>query len=155
MNEQDLQKRRERLRHSLASLPEKALNREKAIGALEDWAALIQAGERPVDVGYDEAAALLRLATGKDLSSMQAPETVEIRPRSTSDLKALVEVPIFRGIGLKLTSSMELLSMDVSPAKIAEGRRLLSIVGIGFDTATDVSINHDEYLADAFDWRNR
>ena len=138
MSERDLQDRRKNLLHSLKGLPEHALNHEKAIRALEDWAVLAQAGERPPDAGYDEAAALFRRVTGRDLASVQSTETFVVEEEAESPAQ---EVSLIRGMRLQLTASAKLHSIIVLPEKLSERQRMLSIIGVGRDRdlATDVA----------------
>ena len=53
-----------------------------------------------------------------------------------------------RGVILNLDGDMRLVSATVIPHKIRERDRLMSIVGIGHDSKTDVAARHDDYLAE-------
>ena len=45
---------------------------------------------------------------------------------------------------------MRLVSITIAPSKIREGKRMMRLVGIAHDSRDDVSINHDEYLAEIY-----
>ena len=47
-----------------------------------------------------------------------------------------------------LDTEMRLVSITIIPRKIREGRKMMSIVGIARDSRNDISINHDEILAE-------
>lgn len=43
---------------------------------------------------------------------------------------------------------MKLISVTISPQRYRERKKLMAFVGIGKDTATDVAMRHDDYLAE-------
>jgi hypothetical protein len=147
MNKHDLLSREKTLRRSLKSLRERGLTKDEAIRALEICAGLIESDNRPRYLDYDEASALVRSTTGRDLESFKSDETIRIGSMSDAPSR---EVSLIRGVRLQLIDGMKLHSIVVLPAKLAERQRLLAIVGIGSDTATDVAENHDEYLAQIY-----
>ena len=141
MKEQSVLTREKSLRKHLQYLSERSLTEDDAIHALEDWAALIASGHRPLGLEYEQAAALFRSATQRDLSSFGSSEDILVGRVAQEPSR---EVSVIRGMRVKLTDDMRLRSIIVLPDKLAERKRLLAFVGIGKDTATDVAENHDE-----------
>ena len=67
---------------------------------------------------------------------------------SGSNGEPTYHISLVRGVVMNLDLSMRLVSITVTPRKVRERRKLMRIVGIGRDPASDVSAKHDEYLAE-------
>jgi len=63
--------------------------------------------------------------------------------------KATRMVPVVKGVELRLTWDLELVSVYLDPKQWRLRGQALSFVGIEADSATDVAERHDDYLVDA------
>lgn len=122
---------------------------EQAIKGLEHCATLIHDGSLPDEVRHETLVKLLKAAVGKSPGTFKRNETIEIADDGASR-EVVNNASFVRGVRLDLDRDMRLVSITVSPAKVKERRKLLGIVGIGRDKESkcDVSIRHDEYLAE-------
>ena len=123
------------------------LTSEQAIKAFEHCANLIRDDSLPDEVRYPTMVRLLKAAVGKSPGSFRKNETIIVgHEQSSKDV--INRVSVIRGVHLELDRDMRLVSISVSPYKFRQRRKLLSIVGVGRDTKSDVSIRHDDYLAE-------
>lgn len=147
LTEMEKQKRLHSLQKILHGMNGKAARtKEQAIQALEDIAALVEASswEEPTPVTKDQIAILIKAATGLSLRTKGKTQKVTI-----IEGNPVREVFLLRGVKLGLTWDKKLLSVELDPKELAIREKLLSIVGIGSDNATDVSARHDEYFVEA------
>ncbi len=128
----------------------KRLTKDEAIQALENIAALVEtfSWEEPTPATKKQIADLIKVATGLALRTRGKVEKVVLGGGSPAR-----EVFLLRGVKLELTWDKKLLSIEVDPKELAIREKLLSIIGIGTDTATDVSTRHDEYFVEAISGR--
>ncbi len=89
----------------------------------------------------------IEAVVGKSLSDFKRKGAVHVRGRRQEPVK---HITMLRGVRLGLAADMQLVSVTVSPEKLREREELMSIIGIGHDSATDVSERHDDYLADIY-----
>ena len=122
------------------------LTSEHATKGLEHCAALIRDDSLPEDVGFDTLVSIFKSAFGKSPGSYKVNTAIPVDGESNG--KPTYHIPLVRGVVLNLDVGMRLVSVTVTPRKVRERRKLLSIVGIGRDSAFDVSAKHDEYLAE-------
>jgi hypothetical protein len=121
-------------------------SRDQAIEALRICAVLAESRVLPPSVGYDLLAELLEAV-------WQSPINWEDRSELRSDIddqEPAGAVRLARGLDLFLDKNERLVAITLRPSKFMEGLRLMKIVGIGHDTATDVAERHDDYLVDAY-----
>ena len=140
---------REREFHIDALPDSKAINklgREDSIEALEHCAYLIRDDSLSGYVRYEAFASLFKTVSCKSPGSFRRNTTIPIN--ETRDVEPAHHVSIIRGVVLNLDTEMRLLSITVTPRKFRERKKLMSVVGIGRDSASDVSRSHDEYLAE-------
>lgn len=120
---------------------------EEAFKGIEHCATLIQDDSLPEECDHKTLVKLFKAAVGKAPSSFRAQETIEVAAdRSSAD--AVAKVSLVKGISLDLDWEMRLVSITVAPGKVRQRRKLLSFVGIGQDTQSDVALHHDKYLAE-------
>ena len=89
---------------------------------------------------------IFKAAAGKAPGSFRVNTTIPVRanhPEATVHRVSLV-----RGVALNLDTQMKLVSMEVTPKKVREHKEIMRIAGIGRDLASDVSVRHDDYLAE-------
>ncbi len=117
-----------------------------SIKALEHCAALIRNDSLPYEIGHETRVLLFRSAFGKSPESFKANATIPIGDQRGGE--PTYRVPLVRGVVMNLNLNMSLVSVTVTPSKVKEREKLMSIVGIGRDSATDVAARHDDYLAE-------
>ncbi len=134
------------LRRILQKLAEDSLSQEEAVKGLEHCAALIQDDSLPEDVGYQTLVGLAKAVIGKSPGSFKSRTAITVKSPSEGD--AFHRISLVRGVDLALDRNMGLVSVTIAPGKVKERRKLLSFVGTGRDTAKDVALRHDDYLAE-------
>ena len=139
----------ERLQHTEALLA--ILNVPKpcpqdAVMALEHCAVLVQDNFMTPHVGRDKVVPLFETAFGKSHESFEEDMTIPIEERGTGE--PFYHSSLLRGVVIGLDKKRRLVSVTVTPSKVREYHRLRSIVGIARDPCEDVSIRHDDYLAE-------
>ncbi len=117
-----------------------------AIRALEHCAYLIRDNSLPDCMDYGSLVPLFKAAFGKSPGSFRKNTTIPIE--GIRDVEPVHRVSLVRGVTLNLNLEMRLVSVAVTPRKIRERKKLMSVVGIGHDPVSDVSRRHDEYLAE-------
>ena len=124
-------------------------SKEQAIEGLEHCATLIHDDSLPEEVRHETLVKLLKAAVGKSPGSFKRNETVKIADDGVSG-EVVNRISLVRGVYLELDRNMHLVSISVSPSKVRERRKMLGIIGIGRDRdgQRDVSVRHDEYLAE-------
>ena len=80
------------------------------------------------------------------IQTLERYATLAVDGRNGDD--AARNASMTRGVILNLDGDMRLVSATVIPHKIRERDRLMSIVGIGHDSKTDVAARRDDYLAE-------
>ncbi len=134
---------------------------EDAIKGIEHCAVFIQDETLTPHVNRDRVLTLFKAAYGKSPESPKKNTVIPIQGRGTGE--PVYHSSLLRGVVADLDLEMRLVSITITPSKIEEGRRMMRLVGIGQgDPRDDVSINHDEYLAEIYydelhgiGWRNR
>ena len=122
------------------------LTPEHATEGLEHCAALIRDDSLPDDIGYDTLVRMFKGAFGKSPGSYKVNTVIPADGESNGE--PTYNISLVRGVVLNLDLGMRLVSVTVTPRKVRERRKLMGIVGIGRDPASDVSAKHDEYLAE-------
>ncbi len=134
------------LREVVSRLAQGTINAQEAVRGLEHCANLVKDASLPSEVASDTMVRLLRAALGRSPGSVKRITTFEVQADQQENI--VNRVSVFRGALLNLTWDMRLVSVTVNPQKVRERRKLLSFVGSGKDTATDVAEHHDKYLAE-------
>ena len=119
----------------------------QAIEALEHCANLILDGSLPIDVNFPGKVKLMKAAVGRLPDDFKKDETIVLDCSRSRD-EVVNRASVIRGVYLELDKNMRLISISVYPDKYRERFEMLSIVGIGRETKSDVSIRHDDYLAE-------
>ena len=122
------------------------LSSEHAIEGLEHCAALIRDDSLPDDIGYVSLVRMFKGAFGKSPGSYKANTVIPVSGAINGDTP--YNISLVRGVVMNLDLTMRLVSVTATPRKVRERRKLMGIVGIGRDSASDVSAKHDEYLAE-------
>ena len=117
-----------------------------AVRALERCAALLRERSLPREMDHDALGALFKAAFGKSPNSYRKNSTFAVR--EDGDTESVHRVSLVRGVALNLNSEMRLVSVSVNPVKVREWKELMKIAGIGRDPKRDVSVRHDDYLAE-------
>ena len=140
---------RERAYHIEALLGTKPMDKpspQDAIEALEHCASLIEDDSLPDCMDHESLVSLFRAAFGKSPGSFRKNTT--IFTEGICDVEPAYHISLVRGVVLNLDLEMRLVSVTITPRKFRERKKLMSIVGIGHDPNPDVSIGHDDYLAE-------
>lgn len=117
-----------------------------AIKALEHCAVLIQDDFMTPHVNHQLVISLFKSAFGKSPSAIRKNTTIPMEGQEA--VEPIYRSSLIRGVVADLDLGMRLVSMTVTPRKMREGNKMMSIVGIGDDLCTDVSARHDDYLAE-------
>jgi hypothetical protein len=136
--------RREALEEILKKLNSSSLTTEEAVRGLEHGAALLIDDFSPGYPPRQEFLRLMRKATG--IQPRKEGKPVE---KVVGEGEASRMVPVVKGVELRLTWDLELVSVYLGPRQWRLRSQALSFVGIGADSATDVAERHDDYLVDA------
>ena len=131
----------------LQVMDDRGLSPQKAVRVFEHCASLIMDGSLLEEVGHDTRVNLIKTALGNPPDSFREETTIAITDENAAAL-IVNKVPIVRGVYLELDEDVRLISISVSPSKVRERQKLMGIVGIGRDAKSDVSIGHDDYLAE-------
>ena len=92
---------------------------------------------------------LFKAAFAKSPESFTEDTTILIEGHGTG--KPLYHSSLLRGVMICLDNDRRMVSVTIIPSKIREGKKMMSMVGIGRgDPRDDVSINHDDYLAEIY-----
>ncbi len=122
---------------------------QDAIKGIEHCAVLIQDETLTPHVNRDRVLTLFKAAYGKSPESYRKNTAIPIEGSGTG--APIYHSSLLRGVVADLDLEMRLVSITITPSKIREGKRMMSIVGIGRgDSSDDVSINHDDYLAEIY-----
>ena len=123
------------------------LTPDNAVTALEHCASLLRDDWTVKGVPVEERARLFKAYAGKAHTSFKRNTTIPTV--DANDSEAAHHISLLRGVALNMDVNMRLLSITVTPRKVREVKKLMSIAGIGSDSATDVARRHDDYLAEA------
>ena len=123
-----------------------SIDRHEAVKALEHCAELILNDNLPHDVNHERLVHIFKAAAGKSPGSFRVNTTIPVRANHPE--AAAHRVSLVRGVELNLDTQMKLISMKITPRKVREYREIMKIAGIGRDLASDVSVRHDDYLAE-------
>jgi hypothetical protein len=134
------------LESALLGLGQSGLTKEDAVRALEDYAVLLEDDRVPEKFDFEKRIGVFKVLFGKSPGSFKAQTTLLIDPDSKE--RAVNSIALVRGVVLDLSWDMKLLKVHVSPQRFRERKKLLSFVGIGYDSASDVASRHDEYFAE-------
>lgn len=132
--------------NSLRSIIEKfqtdgQASKDEAIKALEDAAAL----QHHAETFKDSLLALAQRTLGLSLDAGEKQTIYLSRGKTEHHSYVLV-----RGVTLSLTWDRKLIKIDVAPKELAQRRKVLSLVGCGYDKQPDVARKHDAYLGSSF-----
>ena len=119
---------------------------QDAVRGLEHCAVLVQDDLMTPHVDRDKALRLFKAAFGKSPGSFRKNTVVPIEGRGTGE--PVYRSSLIRGVVANLDLEMKLVSVTVTPRLIREGNKLMGIVGIAHDASDDVSVKHDDYLAE-------
>ena len=128
----------------LDKLNEGTITAKEAVKGLQHCADLIKDDVFTNSVSYEPAKALLRTALGKSPGSYKSKTTVPVREDGGSVVE---QISVIRGVYLDLDTNGQLVSVSINPKEVRERKKLMSIIGIGKDTKSDVALRHDDYLA--------
>ena len=117
-----------------------------AISALEHCAVLILDDWLRNGIIHETRVSLFQSAFGKIPEAFKEDTTICMD--SERDTETAHQASLVRGVALNLNSNLRLVSVTVTPHKVRERERLMSIVGIGRDSKSDVAARHDDYLAE-------
>ena len=123
-----------------------SIDRHEAVKVLERYAELIFNDSLPHDVNHERLVHIFKAAAGKAPGSFRVNTTIPVRTNHPE--AAVHKVSLVRGVELNLDTQMKLIFMEVTPKKVREHKGIMSIAGIGRDLASDVSVRHDDYLAE-------
>ena len=140
---------RERQHHAdslNAILGMKEIPSQKAIKGIEHCAVLIQDETLTPHVNRERALTLFNAAYGKSPESAKKNTVIPVEGLGSGE--PVYHSSLLRGVVADLDTEMRLVSITIIPRKIREGRKMMSIVGIARDSRNDISINHDEILAE-------
>ncbi len=133
---------------------------QDATRGIEHCAVLIQDELLTPHVNRDRVLTLFKAAYGKSLESARKNTVIPVEGRGTGD--PVYHSSLLRGVVADLNLDMRLVSITITPRKIREGKKMMSIVGIAHDSCDDLSIRHDDYLAEIYydelhgvGWRDR
>ena len=124
-----------------------ALRSEEAVKALERIAALILDDSLPFTFNHQALVRLFKAAFDKSPGSFKVNTVIPINQKDGGD-GAAHHASLVRGVVMNLDTGMNLLSVTITPRKVRERKKLMSIVGIASDSKTDVAARHDDYLAE-------
>ena len=122
------------------------LGKTEALKALERCASLILDDELPKEAGHKYLVRIFEAAVGRPPGSFKANTTIPMGAHGSE--APAHRVSLVRGVVLNLDANMRLVSATVTPRKVRERKEMLKIAGIGHDPASDVSVRHDDYLAE-------
>jgi hypothetical protein len=134
------------LREGLKAFDSEKPSRDQAVEMLQLCGVLAASGSHPRDVDYELIAKLLE-AVWQPPVDWEAPSEIHTEIKNQEPVET---IRLARGLDIFLDESKGLVAMALRPRKFMEGLRLMRIVGIGHDTATDVAERHDDYLVDAY-----
>ena len=123
------------------------LQPEEAIKVLERVAALILDDSLPFTFNHQALVRLFKAAFDKSPGSFKVNTVIPINQKDGGN-DAARHASLVRGVVLNLDLGMNLLSVTITPRKVRERKKLMSIVGIGHDPMRDVAARHDDYLAE-------
>ena len=122
---------------------------QDALEGLEHCAILVQDDFLTPHVTHRRVLTLFKAAFGKSPESYRKNTAVSIEGCGTGEL--VYHSSLLRGVVVGLDKDKRLVSVTITPSDIREGEKMMSIVGIGRgDPRDDVSINHDDYLAELY-----
>lgn len=124
------------------------LQSEDAVKALERCAALIRDDSLPYEFDHEALVRLFKAAFNKTPGSFKTNTVIPVNQKDGGDDESAHRASLVRGVVLNLDLNMKLLSVTITPRKVRERKKLMSIVGIGKDSMPDVAARHDDYLAE-------
>lgn len=146
LTEREVKFHQSALTETLAAVTSGVATTAEAIKGLEHCAFLIRDDKMPAEADYEALCALFKAAFGKRPASFKKSEVIKVADgRTAADV--VHKFSLVKGVSLELDREMRLISVSVSPRKVRQRRKLLSFVGAGHDTESDVAQRHDEYLA--------
>ncbi len=119
---------------------------QDAVKAIEHCAILIQDDFMTPHVNRQSIVSLFKSAFGKSPGSIRKNTTIPIEGYETG--QPVYYSSLIRGVVANLDLEMRLVSLAITPRKVREGNKMMRIVGMGRDPNPDVSVRHDDYLAD-------
>ena len=140
---------RERAYHIEALLRAKSADKpspQDAVKTLEHCASLIRDDSLPDCMHHESLVSLFKAAFGKSQVSFRKVTTIPIE--GMRDAEPVYHMSLVRGVVLNLNLEMRLASVTITPRKVRERKTMMSVIGIGHDPNPDVSIRHDDYLAE-------
>ena len=140
---------KERMFHSEALARIRANNEQgqtDAIMALKHCAVLTLDDWLRNGIDHETRVSLFESAFGKPPEAFKEDTTIYLNDER--DTETAYQASLVRGVVLNLDADLRLVSVAVTPHKVRERERLMSIVGIGRDSKSDVAARHDEYLAE-------
>ncbi len=123
------------------------LQPEDAVKALERCAALIRDNSLPFEFNHQALVRLFKAAFDKTPGSFKTNTVIPISQKDGGD-DAVHHASLVRGVVLNLDLNMKLLSVTITPRKVRERKRLMSIVGIGRYAMQDGADGHDDHITE-------
>ena len=145
LTEHEVDFHRRGLSEAMDTLAHGGISAAEAAKALQHCANLIRDDNLDVAIGYEVIKGLVTAAIGKSPGSYKTNTTV-LTAQGRADT-IVEQVSAIRGVHLDLDREGRLISVSVSPKKMAERRRIMKFVGSGWDPNPDVAARHDDYLA--------
>ncbi len=151
LTEQERAYYKQGLSKMLEKLKDGSLSFEQAVKALEHCANLMRDDSLTRYTNHDTRVKLTKVVLGRSHESYTEDTTVRIADEDAS-APIVSKISFLRGVYLELDDSMRLISISILPAKVAEFRKMTGFVGMGRDIEgkRDVSLRHDDYLAEIY-----
>ena len=150
LTEQERAHHKQGLSKMLERLEDGSLSFKQAVRALEHYANLQRDDNWTRYTNHDMRVKLAKVALGRSHESFTEDTTVRIADDDSAPIVS--KVSFLRGVYLELDESMRLISISILPAKVAEFHKMTRFVGMGHDIEGkwDVSLRHDDYLAEIY-----
>lgn len=145
LTEHEVDFHRRGLSEVMDTLAHGGISTAEAAKGLQHCANLIRDDSLDKAIGYEAIKGLVTAAIGKSPGSFKANTTIltaEGRGGAIAE-----QVSAIRGVYFNLDREGRLLSVSISPRKMAERRHIMKFVGSGWDPNPDVAARHDDYLA--------
>ena len=154
LTEQERAHHKQGLVKILQKLDDGGLSHEEAVKAFECCAKLLleRNGSLLPEVEHAARVKLVDTFLGRSHESFTDDTTIKIAD-DASKTPIAYKPSILRGVYMELDKDMRLISITIDPEKVKEGIRMRSIIGIGgrdIEGKRDVSMRHDDYLAEIY-----
>ena len=145
LTEHEVDFHRRGLSEAMDTLAHGGISAVEAMKGLQHCANLIRDDSLDEAIDYEAIKGLVTAAIGKSPGSFKANTTVLTAEGRSGTIAE--QVSAIRGVYLDLDQEGRLISVSISPKKMAERRHIMKFVGSGWDPNPDVAARHDDYLA--------